>query len=85
MPKIRDILREGRHADLWSKCCGFIGLDMDGFMTIQRQLFAEQVELLRKCELGQKLLKGYSPRSIEEFREKVPLTLYDDYMAEQGD
>ncbi len=80
MPEILDVLREGNPAHLWQKCCGFIDLDIDGFMTIQRQLFAEQVVLLKKCELGQKLLKGQNPSSIEELREKVPLTLYDDYM-----
>ena len=52
MAEIGDIMRERQHTDLWSKCCGFINLDIDGFMTMQRQLFAEQVELLRKCELG---------------------------------
>ena len=79
MPEALEFLRNNNPAQLWEKCCGFIRLDIEQFMTVQRQLFAEQIELLRKCELGQTMLKGHSPQSIEEFREKVPLTRYEDY------
>ena len=79
MPEALELLRNNNPSRLWEKCCGFIRLDIDQFMTIQRQLFAEQIELLRKCELGQIMLKGHSPQSIEEFREKVPLTRYEEY------
>jgi hypothetical protein len=80
VPELLDVLREGNPAHLWRRCCGFIDLDTDSFMTIQRQLFAEQVILLNQCDLGRKLLHGLSPKSIEELREKVPLTLYSDYV-----
>jgi hypothetical protein len=40
----------------------------------------EQVNLLSHCELGQKLLGGAAPRSVEEFRAQVPFTTYDDYL-----
>jgi len=80
MSEMLDLLRNNNPTQLWEKCCGFIRLDIEQFMTIQRQLFAEQVELLRKCELGQTMLQGHSPQSIEEFREKVPLTRYEDYI-----
>ena len=79
MSEALDLLRNNNPTQLWEKCCGFIRLDIEQFMTIQRQLFAEQVELLRKCELGQTMLHGHSPQSIEEFRDKVPLTRYEDY------
>jgi hypothetical protein len=79
MSEALDLLRNNNPTQLWEKCCGFIRLDIEQFMTIQRQLFAEQVELLRKCELGQTMLHGCSPQSIEEFREKVPLTRYEEY------
>ena len=50
-------------------------------MGIQRQLLLEQIELLKKCELGQQVMRGLNPRSIDEFREIVPLTTYEDYMS----
>lgn len=80
MDSALQLLRENRNEELWQRCCGFIRLDIEQFMTIQRQLFSEQVKLLRKCELGQTILKGCNPQSIEEFREKVPLTRYEDYI-----
>ncbi len=79
MPEVLDLLRENNAARVWEKCCGFIRLDMDQFMTIQRELFAEQVELLTACELGRTMLRGQRPASIEEFRATVPLTRYEDY------
>ena len=79
MASALELIRENRAGDLWQKCCGFIDLDVSQFMDIQRQLLLEQIELLGKCELGNKLLRGEKPRSIDEFREKVPLTAYEDY------
>ena len=49
-------------------------------MDVQRQLLLEQIELLKKCELGNKVMRGAQPRSIEEFREQVPITTYGDYI-----
>jgi len=48
-------------------------------MVIQRRLLLEQIELLKDCELGQKVMRGAMPKSVEEFREQVPLTTYADY------
>ena len=79
MPEALDLLREGRHRELWEKCCGFIDLNLDQFMTIQRRRLQEQITLLGRCELGQKLMGGGTPWSIEEFRQSVPLTTYADY------
>jgi hypothetical protein len=73
------LLRERRYKDLWNKYCGFLDLDVQGFMDIQKRLLEEQLELLRNCELGNHLMKGAQPRSVEEFREQVPLTTYTDY------
>jgi hypothetical protein len=52
---------------------------MSEFMNIQEQLMLEQLELLQKCELGKKLLRGVKPRSVHEFRRLVPITTYPDY------
>lgn len=80
MPSALELLREGRTEELWQKCCGFIDLSIEEFMAIQRRLLMEQIELLSKCELGNKVMGGAKPRSVEEFRERVPITTYDDYV-----
>ncbi len=77
-----DLLREGRKEELWQMCCGFMDLNLEQFMAIQRRLMAEQIELLKGCSLGRKLMGGAMPSSIDEFRAVVPLTTYDDYIPE---
>jgi hypothetical protein len=79
MPTALELLREDRTEELWQKYCGFIDLNIEQFMTIQHQLLMEQLELLKRCELGKKLLRGARPRSVEEFCQQVPITTYPDY------
>jgi hypothetical protein len=55
---------------------------MKQFMVIQRRLLLDQLELLRNCELGRKVMRGAMPTSLEEFRRTVPLTTYSDYCPE---
>ena len=80
MDNALQLLREGRHEELWQRCCGFYDLDIEQFMAIQKQLLLEQIGLLAKSKLGIKLLQGAKPRTIDEFREMAPLTTYDDYI-----
>lgn len=82
MPKAIELLRQGRGEELWQMCCGFLTLDLEQFMTIQKRLLLEQLELLNHSKLGRKIMRGASPDSIEEFREEVPLTTYADYCPE---
>jgi len=77
-----ELLRQGRKEELWQMCCGFIDLSLEQFMAIQKSLLLEQIELLKNCELGRKVMHGAMPTSVEEFREQVPLTTYDDYCPE---
>jgi len=77
-----DLLREGRKDDMWQMCCGFLDLSLEQFMTIQRRLMQEQLQLLGASELGRKVMRGARPRTIDEFRKVVPLTTYDDYIPE---
>lgn len=63
-------------------CCGFIDLSLEQFMAIQKRLLLEQIELLKNCELGRKIMHGAMPNTVEEFREQVPLTTYTDYCPE---
>jgi hypothetical protein len=63
-------------------CCGFIDLSLEQFMAIQKRLLLEQIELLKNCKLGTKLMRGAMPETVNEFREQVPLTTYADYYPE---
>ncbi len=76
-----ELFKEGKHDELWQRCCGFIDLSIDDFMRIQKRLLLEQLELLRKCELGRYILNGATPSNHEEFRNIVPLTTYEDYAS----
>ena len=82
MPKAVELLRQGRNEELWQMCCGFLSLNLDQFMTIQKRLLLEQIELLNRCVLGKKIMRGAKPETVEEFREQVPLTTYADYCPE---
>ena len=77
-----DLLRQGRKEELWQMCCGFIDLSLEQFMVIQKRLLVEQIGLLKGCELGRKVMRGAMPETVEEFRERVPLTTYGDYLPE---
>jgi hypothetical protein len=79
MSNLAELFKTGQHDELWKRCCGFIDLSIDEVMNIQRQLLLEQIEVLKKCELGQYIMRGLSPSNIDEFRQKVPLTTYEDY------
>ena len=82
MPKAVELLRQGRNEELWQMCCGFIGLSLGQFMAIQKRLLLEQIELLNRCALGKKIMRGAKPETLEEFRQQVPLTTYADYCPE---
>jgi len=79
MATLGELLKQGRYEELWQRCCGFIDLSIEDFMNIQKRLLLEQLELLKKCELGRYIMNGADPHTVEEFREQVPLTTYADY------
>jgi hypothetical protein len=74
-----ELFKEGKHEELWQRCCGFIDLSLGDFMKVQRRLLLEQLELLKGCELGRYIMNGTNPNTVAEFREQVPLTTYTDY------
>jgi hypothetical protein len=79
MSVVLDLLKANRKEELWKLCCGFLDLSMEQFMDIQKSLLLEQIEMLKKCELGRQIFRGAMPNSVEEFRKQVPLTTYADY------
>ncbi len=74
-----ELFKQGKHEELWQRCCGFIDLSLGDFMKVQRRLLLEQLELLKGCELGRYIMNGANPNTVVEFREQVPLTTYTDY------
>ncbi|HWR70729.1 MAG TPA: GH3 auxin-responsive promoter family protein [Dehalococcoidia bacterium] len=74
-----DLLRQGKRKELWLDCCGFIDLSLAQFMGIQNRLLLEQIELLNRSAIGEKVMRGAKPGTVEEFRRQVPFTTYADY------
>ncbi len=83
-PKIeRDkLFRTGTPEQIWQKYCGFLDLSLDESMVIQKHLLMEEIDLIFKSELGRKMMGNVKPQSVEEFRQLVPLTTYEDYCPE---
>ena len=75
----KDKLKKNSMKEIWDEYCGFLDLSIDEYMQIQYRLLAEQIESFSSCGLGQKILHGVKPSSVEEFRRSVPLTTYEDY------
>ncbi|XMB65966.1 GH3 auxin-responsive promoter family protein [Mycoplasmatota bacterium zrk1] len=65
--------------EIWDSFCGFLEYSMDEYMQVQTRLMEEQIDYWSKSEIGQTILKGQFPKSIDEFRNMVPLTTYEDY------
>lgn len=76
---MQEKLERQEYDEVWSQYCGFLDLSMEEYMAIQRRLMEEQIQLWSASILGQSILKGKKPASIEEFRRMVPLTSYEDY------
>ena len=73
-------LRNGDSEAMWQEYLGFMDLDIEGYMAIQRRLMQEQLRMWCGSNLGRSILRGTPvPHTIEEFRNVVPLTVYDDY------
>lgn len=69
-----------RHPErAWNEYCGFLALPLNQYMHIQTRLMQEQLTLWVPSGIGQHILRGKHPRTIEEFLRDVPLTTYEDY------
>ncbi len=82
MPRAIELLRQGRHDEIWEMCCGYLKLDITQFMKVQKRLLLGQIELLNHSGIGKKIMGGSFPTTVEEFRESVPLTNYGAYCPE---
>lgn len=75
----RELLNGLDRETLWKRYCGFLELDLESFQQIQDRLLMEQLRLIAPTPLGRHFLGGRPPSNVREFRERVPLTIYDDY------
>ena len=78
MPTATELLKRGRKDQIWVKYCGFLELELDEFMDIQERLLMEQVALIHNSEIGKEFFKQV-PTNMEDFRNQVPITSYEDY------
>ena len=72
-------LKNQEYDRIWQEYCGFLDLDLASYLGIQKRLLKEQIDMWCSSPLGQKISKGKHPKDLEEFRQAVPLTTYDDY------
>ena len=72
-------LQKKQYSQIWQEYCGFLDLSMAEYMEIQERLMLEQIELYSNCELGRHIMKNKKPATVEEYRQTVPLTTYEDY------
>lgn len=82
MPKAIDLLKQGRESEIWQMCCGYLNLNIEEFMQIQRRLLLGQIEALSHSPIGRKIFNGAWPQTVEDFRKEVPLTSYGAYCPE---
>lgn len=79
MATVKELMQQGKKAEIWTKLCGHLDLTIDEFMEIQERLLFEQIEYLHQSEIGKALIGDKKPTSVEEFCNLVPLTAYKDY------
>lgn len=79
MVRFEEKLKNLQPDAIWQEYCGFLDLDINGYMQIQNRLMLEQISLWSHSGLGQYLLDGKKPETIDAFRKLMPLTTYGDY------
>ncbi len=78
--KTSELVRRREFDRAWQRHCGFLDLDIAGFMNIQRRLLQEQLELGKQSRLWREVFGDIVDElSVDNFREIVPLTEYEDY------
>ena len=65
---------------MWREYCAVVQLPMQMFLEIQNTLLSEQLDLIGKSDWFAALVPGHMPKNVDEFRRKVPLRTWRDYM-----
>lgn len=74
-----DLYRRGDTQAIWKRYCGYLELGRDEFQQTQDRLLANQLSAWKRSPLVGRIFGGSVPSTVEEFRERAPLTTYDDY------
>jgi hypothetical protein len=82
MPKAIDLVLQDRYDETWKMCCGYVKMDLEQFMNIQKRLLRGQIEALNKSKIGRKIMGEAWPSDVNDFRREVPLTTYASYCPE---
>ena len=75
-----ELILNGDKKQIWEKFCGFLDLSLPEYMKIQERLLIEQINTLSGSNLGNHFLGKRPPKSMDEFRQIVPLTKYEAYV-----
>lgn len=75
-----ELIAQSRNDRVWSMYCGNFNHSMEEYMRIQERLLFEQFDILKDSEIGKHFFGRTAPKTVKEFREKVPLTTYEDYV-----
>jgi len=71
--------RDLTEPELWQRYCGFLDLSINEFMAIQEELLMDQIDRVADSTLGKKIMGKRKPKNVDEFRQMVPITTYEDY------
>jgi GH3 auxin-responsive promoter len=81
METLLEMHRRGDREGIWKRYCGFLDLSMEEFTASQDRWLEDQLETWTRNPLVTKILGGTIPSTVAEFRERAPLTTYEDYAA----
>jgi len=82
LPGVRYPMIQSEDDRVWTKYCGFLDLSLQQFMSIQESLLLQQIAHITNCSLGNRLLGKRTPITLDEFRQVVPVSTYQDYLPE---
>ncbi|MFC1956249.1 GH3 auxin-responsive promoter family protein [Chloroflexota bacterium] len=66
---------------IWTRYCGFLSLSVDEFYHIQQRLLTQQMAELSSSNFHRQLMGERKVANIDDFRQIVPLTRYQDYTS----
>lgn len=80
-----ELYRERGGEALWRRALGFMDLDVEQTMEMQRRLMREHLARVTTAPLWHLTFGDVRPTTLEELREQVPLTTYADYRETLGE
>ena len=80
METLLEMYRAGDMERVWKRYCGFLELTTEEFEASQKRLLEKQLQVWKKSALVRKVFGGRAlPETVEQFRERAPVTTYEDY------